>query len=149
MSISRINALSRQSSITSLVIKTDDFDPTALLTRLAPLAPGLDTLDISLRDVPGAAGDFLKGCTHLKHLKTGNLPLNYVNHVAASLASWTVNYIDYNQVSTLVGVLETGSIATAKLEKLVVEHCSIRTSLRWVELVKMCKEKKIELIVQN
>jgi hypothetical protein len=53
------------------------------------------------------------------------------------------------ELSTLVDVLETGSIATAKLEKLVVEHCSIRTSPRWVELVKMCKEKKIELIVQN
>jgi hypothetical protein len=122
------------------------FDPTALFARLAPLAPGLDTLDISLNHGPGAADNFLKGCTHLKHLKTRYLPLNSVNHVAASLASWTVNYINYNQVSTLLDVLETGSIATAKLEKLVLETSSVRASPRWVELVKMCKEKKIELV---
>jgi hypothetical protein len=74
------------------------------------------------------------------------MPLNTVKHVAASLASWTILGIYDAEVSTILDVLETGSIATAKLEKLVLEYCSVRTSPRWAELVKMCKEKKIELI---
>jgi hypothetical protein len=127
-------------------VEAIEFDPTASLGRLAPLAPGLDTLDISLDDGPGAADNFLKGCTHLKHLKTCYLPLNAVTLVGASLASWTIPYVPSYELSTLLDVLETGSIATAKLEKLVLEHSSMRTSPRWVELVKMCKEKKIKLI---
>jgi hypothetical protein len=74
------------------------------------------------------------------------MPLNAVKHVAASLASWTVHSIDDTELSTLLNVLKSGSVATAKLETLVLNYCSARTSPRWVELVKMCKEKKIELV---
>jgi hypothetical protein len=145
-SSSLIDALARQSTITSLVIETDQLDPTALLTRLAPLAPGLDTLDISLGDVPGAADNFLQGCTDLKHLKIRFMPLDTVKHFAASLVSWTIQYVPSDELSALLDVLETGSVATAKLEKLVFERSSVRASPRWAELVTMCKEKKIELI---
>ena len=145
-SSSLIDALSRQSSITSLRVVTHGFEPTTLLTLLAPLAPGLDTLDICLGDVPGAADNFLQGCTHLNHLKIRYMPLNTVKHVAASLASWTILGIYDAEVSTILDVLETGSVATAKLEKLVFERSSVRASPRWAELVTMCKEKKIELI---
>jgi hypothetical protein len=146
LSFPLINALSRQSSITSLVIETDELDSTALLTRLAPLAPGLDTLDICLGDVPGAPDNFLQGCTHLKHLKIRFMPLDIVKHVAASLVSWTIQYMRSDELLELLDVLETGSIATAKLENLVLERSYIHSSPCWVGLVRMCKEKKIKLI---
>jgi hypothetical protein len=141
-----IDALSRQSSITSLVVFTHGFDPAALLTRLAPLAPGLKSLGIYLTDVPGTADDLLKGCTRLKHLNTFNVPLDAVKHVAASLASWTVQSIEEDDVPTILDVLQKGSIATAKLKKLVLEDSSARASPRWAELIQMCKDKKIKLI---
>jgi hypothetical protein len=146
-SSSLIDALSRQSSITSLVLFTSGFVPAELLTRLAPLAPGLDTLDISLGDVPGAADDFFKGCTQLKHLKTRNLLSNAAKHVAASLESWTVQGIFSNQLSTLLEILDAGPVATTQLERLVLQYCYARASPRWVELVQKCREKKIKLIV--
>jgi hypothetical protein len=125
---------------------THGFDPAALLTRLAPLAPGLETLDISLGHVPGTADDLLKDCTRLKHLNTFSVPLDAVKHVAASLASWTVQSIEEDEVPTILDVLQTGSIATAKLKKLVLQDSSARASPRWAELIQMCKDKKIKLI---
>jgi hypothetical protein len=58
------------------------------------------------------------------------VPLNAVKQIAASLASWTVNYIEEDEVPTILDVLETGLIATAKLEKLVLENSSAQASPR-------------------
>jgi hypothetical protein len=147
-SSSLIDALARQSTITSLLVVIHELDPTALLTRLAPLAPGLNSLVIYLNNAPGAADDFLKGCTHLKHLESRERPLNTFNQVVTPLASWTVRYINYDEVSILLDILERGSVATAKLERLVLDEfqASMWNSPRWADLVQTCKEKKIKLV---
>jgi hypothetical protein len=73
--------------------------------------------------------------------------LNSVNHIVVSLASCTIQAIFSNPLSTLLEILDAGPVATAQLERLVLQYSYARASPRWVELVQKCREKKIKLIV--
>lgn len=149
-SFSLIDALSHQSSITSLVFTAWNFDPTVLLTRLAPLAPGLVDLDITFDPNLGAADDFLKHCTRLKRLITDGNNLNVASRVDVPLASWTVDNIPPH-LSTILDVLESESVAVSKLERLLLRAYrsdDVRLNALWSELKKKCREKKIQLVLR-
>jgi hypothetical protein len=147
-----IDALSRQSSITSLVLKAWIFDPTVLLTRLAPLAPGLVDLDITFDPNLGAADDFLKHCTRLKRLITDGINLNVASRFDVPLASWTVDNVLAPNLSRILDVLESESVAVSKLERLLLHAYRpdyVRSNALWSELNKKCREKKIKLVLQD
>lgn len=146
-----LDALSRQSSITSLDISGIPFHSPRILESLGALAPQLHTLNIGYKDE--SRSEFLKCCTHLHHLESAPVT-DFVSQFPTSLVSWTLRGFErYHLNNLLVEVRDSNPIVIARLERIVLELSSgnhprgLRGVPGWPELEKWCREKKDELVV--
>lgn len=145
-----------QSSLTTLSLKAVNFDPRALLRRLAPLAPQLIRLRLETHlalNYPGSADDahdFIKDCTQLQHLTLDASNIAAVDVLTNPLVSWTIESVDESDLAPLLDILIGGSVVIASLKELwLCPHWS-EEPRSWVqveELRERCREQKIQLVL--
>lgn len=148
-----VDALSRQSSVTSLyiVLRTPGSSPTTLFERYARLAPQLVTLKYDSYYPREVTVNFFKRFTQLKHLTIRVHLFGAVALSALSLESCTLPDLSTFDLTTVLDVLNSKSPPTARMEQLRIavwagRWYQLQLDPQWSELKTRCREMKIEVI---